>query len=259
MTRNATLVVLAMLSIIAISGPATAGTVKASGVPDSTTLLLTFTNDTSALATLDQNWEGVRGNEMRQSLDAYFGNGDGKLSESEIARIAAAASKDMLAKAWDPLSVDGAAARVASVIVTMDGALGNQTGTRLVIHHAITLTIPSIAGGNHSFALASLWNGTYTIEPPAGLALNGDSKSAPVTGTLMSGNSVPFTLAPPAVVPPPTPVSSTPIVTPNESVATTTPSGPLLPAKRGIPGPATLSVALALCVAAALLLARRRR
>ncbi|MFA5861087.1 MAG: hypothetical protein WDA16_05270 [Candidatus Thermoplasmatota archaeon] len=249
MIRLATPVILALLAIsTASSSLASAATTKASGVPDSTALQLSFTNATTILVRLDQKWENARGAEMRQSLDAYFGNGDGKLSFAEISRITAAASNDMRDKTFAPLTVDGAAVRVSNVSVSLSGAEANETGARLSIHHEITLATPPMEGGRHTIALASTWNGTYSIEPPAGLAVNDATSPGPVTGPLSSGTSVGFTIAPPT--PPPT------IVTPAESVAA---PAPVLPVNHNTPGPTVVSVAIAVGLTALLLAWSRRR
>lgn len=258
MRSPTTLAKLALVTLVSLAcaAPAHAGA-KESGVADHAILELTIVDPTNATLRLTQTWEGMRASAMRQSLDAYFGNGDGLLSADEVAKVTAAASHDLLNQSYPGILVDDQPSRVAAANVAMDGASANDTTTPLVLHHDVTLAIAMGSGESHGLAITPYWNGTYTFALPAGQAF---ANGAPTqSGTLHAGSQVSasFGVPPPATnetnasaTPTPTIVSAPPVTsTPQEASSS--------PPARVVPGVPLL--ALGAIVGGVALLARKRR
>ncbi|MEA3200716.1 MAG: hypothetical protein QOE90_2144 [Thermoplasmata archaeon] len=255
-THARTSTLLALLAL-ACASPALAAT-KESGIADSATLDVTITDATHATLRLSQTWEGTRAADMRQSLDAYFGNGDGRLSPDEVAKVTAAASHDLVNQTYPGILIDGQPSRVETASVTIDGTDTNDTNVALVLHHDVGLAIAMAGADNHTFALTPLWNGTYTLRLPAGLSF-GDG-SGTQTGGLGAGTQLVSTFGVASQAPAPATPASAP--TPSSAAAPTpTPqevSGPS-PPKHRVPAPSAVALLGAIAGAAALAARRRRR
>jgi hypothetical protein len=226
---------------------------KATGVADQATLDVTLTSPTTATLRLDQTWEGMRAQDMRQSLDAYFGNGDKTLTPPEIAKVTAAAMHDMANQSYPGILLDGQPSRVEGVAVTLDGAAANDTTTPLTIHHEVQLLETPAAGESHVFALTPLWNGTFAIHVLPGQAFPGGNPTA--EGGLVAGNQVLVTFGPAAAAAPTAaPAAPTPAAA---AAPTPVPQAVVGPPHRSVP---TLGVgALVAAVVALAFLQRRTR
>ena len=247
----------ALLALALLAAAPAAHAAKESGMADHASVDLTILDATSATLKLTQTWEGARAAAMSQSLDAYFGNGDGRLAGDEIAKVTAAASHDLLNQSYPGFLVDAQPSRVTAASVTMDGADANDTTTPLALHHDVTLALSEGSDEHHSLVITPLWNGTYTFTLPSGQAFAGGSGTQ--TGALHAGAQVSVSFGPPQAAPQnatnetQSVVSAPPVSsTPPQEASGAPPSPP-----RSIPG-APLAALVAILGGVALL-ARKRR
>ncbi|GEM_PF-6302961 len=180
--------------------PATPTPAKERGEPSSTSYDLDFSTPGAATLRVEQVWDGQRGADFRQSLDAYFGNGDGKLAPDEIGHIQSAAVHDMQNQSLPLLTVDGAAATVQSANVTLEGAEGNVSSADPVkMTHSVVLALPPQSGDSRAITFHPVWDGHADLHAPDGqvFVLPGTTQGVAAPGIdVTAQSSVTFTMRP---------------------------------------------------------------
>lgn len=162
--------------------------------------------DGTAHAFVEQTWNDDDAKRMRQSLDAYFGAGDGTLSPSDLERIARATEADMRAKQLGWLTSEGVDYLIANVSVDFANATGPVEATHpLSMTHELQLRLNATAasannttGATQGLRIQPLWPGELLVQPPpgeqavatAGLDNNVTDEDGKLRGSFVAGRDV---------------------------------------------------------------------
>lgn len=171
-------------------GDASSGDGKTDAAPDRADFTVELRDATTAVVTVEQHWEGQNAKSFRQSLDVFFGAGDGKLTEDEAARIADATAQDMRNKTLPFVSFDGQSGIVSDVTVDLSGAVGGASSTTaLVMRHVIDVELTPAEGDAHTLTINPIWSGDGEVRVPAGWTVDGESTA---TASLTAGSAKTF-------------------------------------------------------------------
>jgi hypothetical protein len=257
--RNHSLIMITLGALVACG---LAPAVAAQGTATDADLRIEIESPDRAVATVEQRWDGAAAKSMRQSLDVFFGTGDGVLAESEVERIARATETDMRNQTLPFVSFDGQSSRVRDVQLSFEGAAGQaNASTPLVMKHVIRLDLLPGDGEEHTLTVDPLWNGTVHVVAPASWAAQGGNASGnEATAEMAADTPVTFTFVPGAAEPGTRPGGAVG-VDGNETPQESTGEGGAQPGERpnSIPAGGALVMAAALAVAAMLSGLRRRR
>lgn len=228
-----------------------------SGVADEAVVDFTLTADDSATVTIEQRWDGENAKGMRQSLDVFFGAGDGTLAPGEVEDIADASEKDIQGQALPLFTYDDAPVKVRSVDITIHNASGLVTSTDTVrMSHKLELELKPAAGDNHTLTVSPFWDGRIDVHAPEGVIIVHESGLGSPTGTEtrdLGGSLAARTNATLTFAPAPEQTGGSGLAEdPEESTGAAPGKTP-----NTVPGPGIVLVAAGLGIA--LLLARRNR
>lgn len=196
---------LILLTAVALAIAAMPSASAANGVATRGDLLIEIESPERAHATVEQHWEGEDARGLRQSLDVFFGAGDGQLTAGEVDNIVFATQEDMRGGTIPYFAIDGNGARVANVSLTLTDAPGSAESTApITMRHVIELALTPGAGPEHTLTILPLWNGTLTVRTPEGWTVSGTDTADPraeATASMTPGAGVNLTLAPAAETP----------------------------------------------------------
>ena len=261
--RTAFLVVLAALLLLPVAFAASNTTVtttpapaKERGAATNSHASLFFETPSQASLEFDETWDVAHAPAARQSLDAYFGNGDGKLSSAEVQAIMTASADDMTGASSGIFSIDGGNLTVTIANATIDGA--DDPAAPLVIHVHQTLAFPTLDPTQpHTLRVTPLATGDVMIQAPPGFVLPATDRVPLRAGTPVDVKIAPPAPPTPSVTATPTPAAS-PTPSPMPTVSESTAAKPATPPKSFVPAPALVLVTITI-VGSALLLQRLRR
>lgn len=152
------------------------------------TLRIDVTDAQRATAQVEQRWIGKDAASMRQSLDVFFGAGDGTLTEEEVERIRNASQADMVAGSIPFILFDGQPVRVVNATIQMQGAPGSARATEAMsMTHLIELELASAnETTEHTLTVRPIWNGELIVNAPPGWQVISATGLANSTGAAAS-------------------------------------------------------------------------
>lgn len=247
---------LVLIAAASVGAVAQAEEPKPRAVPASVEVDMQF-DATGGLQTfVQQTWSGEDARRMRQSLDAFFGTGDGTLTPTELDRLSQATEADMRGKSLDWLTLQGQNFTIHNVTVTFGNASGPVNSTLpLTTTHVLQLgaSNTSVTDGAQ-LMLRPIWSGNLSLVPPEGLVAIAQTGLTPgvmaegaLEGAFVSGQDVDIRFALPTSIVTPTGTGGGPETPPDEVIEDPTMKVPL-------PG----VVALVAVAMTALALRRRR-
>lgn len=176
------LAIMAAITITLATLPAAGA--QSSGVADEAVVDFTLVDETSATVTIEQRWDGDNAKGMRQSLDVFFGAGDGTLAPSEVEQIAEASEDDVRGQALPLFAFDGAPVKVKEVNISIHNASGPVESFDTVrMTHKLDLELTPAAGENHTLTLSPFWDGRVAIHAPEGMVVQGETGLGSPTGS----------------------------------------------------------------------------
>lgn len=237
-----------------------------SGAADTADVEFTLVSPEEATVTVRQEWQGQKAHSMRQSLDAFFGAGDGNLTADEVDRIERASEDDVRNRTLPLFFMDGNPMNVTEVRLEIENASGPVSSTQpLTMQHELRLAIQAAPDAQeYTLRVSPLWPGEIRVTAPAGWHIAEDeglqgSPGANATGVFVAGQdrTVTFVEGEP-------PMEGGLEASPDNASGNGEPqesTGGARPGERPatIPGPAGILTFVALAAAAGLAIVLRRR
>lgn len=177
-----------------------AGSAQAQGIADNADVEFRLHAEDSATVTITQSWQGERAQDMRQSLDTFFGAANGTLTDEEVERIERATEQDVNNQTLPLFFFDERPVQIASVELQIEGAAGDvESRQPLTMRHVMDLNLQAAPGAQeHNLTISPLWPGQVNVSAAEGwhIAQNETLQGSPganATGSFTAGQSMTVT------------------------------------------------------------------